>query len=99
VISKRSEEPEPAIPPPTPERILIRVALEAYMATAHSKPRQRARAFFDFGSRLLQNEETVSALFPVKSNASRGELNRVRREACAIWEGWAPTLLARIPPV
>jgi hypothetical protein len=97
-VNASKSEPQLAIdlPPATPERILIRVAIEAYLATCHMKPRERGRAFFEFGSKLLMNEKSVAALFPIRTRDSRDRLDVVRLQACAIWSEWAPTFMARL---
>lgn len=85
------------LPAPSAEMVLIRVAIESYLATAHMKPRERSRAFFDKASSILADEESVALLFPIRPASGHSSVSRARREAVAIWQAFAPTFLARIP--
>lgn len=90
-------EVEAGLPEPSAELVLIRVAVEAYLATAHLKPRLRARAFLDVASRTLADEESVALLFPIRPKRDHASVSQARREAIAMFRQFLPTFVARLP--
>lgn len=60
------------------------------------KPRERARGFFELASRILADEESVAALFPVRPSATHGAVTMARREAVSMWQAFAPVFMARM---
>jgi hypothetical protein len=95
---KAESAPDGDLPDPSAELVLIRVAIEAYLSTAHVKPRNRARTFFDAASRILADEESVAALFPIRPAPKHSAVRKARRQAVAMWDAFVPTFLARLPP-
>lgn len=93
--AERSVEPTPI---PGPGVVLLRVFVEAYLATAHEKPRRRARAFLDHASRLLATEESLARSFPLRPSGDHAAMTQARQEAIALYRAFLPTFIAAIPP-
>lgn len=85
------------LPAASPELVLIRVFVQAYIATAHEKPRRRARAFLHRASTILADEESVSMLLPIRPAAAHAEVSRARRQALAMFRQLVPALTAELP--
>ena len=93
-------EPEGAVAPeempaPSAELILIRVFVEAFLATSTPK---RARAFMSVATSILADEESVSLAFPIRPTQRQPQLTRARRGAVGLYKQLLPTLMARVPP-
>lgn len=86
------------LPSPSAELVLIRVFVSAYLRTAHEKPRRRAPALLEHAARLLDNEESVALLLPIRPPAMRAELSRARRQALTMFRQLLPSLIASVPP-
>lgn len=86
------------LPPPSAELVLIRVFVQASLATAHEKPKHRARALLARASSILRDEETVALLLPIRSASERASVTRARREALAMFRQLMPTFVAELPP-
>jgi hypothetical protein len=97
MIAEQTDEVA-GLPPPSPELVLIRVFVQAYLATAHEKPRRRARAFLDAATRTLADEESVSLLLPYRPSTERAAVNLARRRAVALFRALTPSLVAKLPP-
>lgn len=89
---------EESLPPPSAELVLIRVFVEAYLATAHEKPRRRARAFLDASASILQNEETVALVTPIRPAAEHAKVTEARKQAAEMFRRLRPIFLAKLPP-
>lgn len=85
------------LPAPSPELVLVRVCVEAYLATAHVKPRQRARAFLRVASTILADEESVALTFPIRPSADARAVTEARRQAIAVFRQYIPVFMARLP--
>lgn len=86
------------LPPPDPTLVLIRVFVEAYLATAHLKPRARARAFLDVATNALATEESVALVFPIRPTSEHARVSLARRQAVALFRQYLPVFIARLPP-
>lgn len=93
----RAGEMPAANPRPSAEFVLLRVFVEAYLATAHEKPRRRARSFLDAAAGILEDEQTVASVRPIRPSSDHLAMVQARREALAMFERLRPTLLARLP--
>lgn len=98
-LMESKKEPHEAddLPAPSAELVLIRVFVESYLATAHRKPRERARSFMTVAAGILADEESVSLVFPIRPAPDQGAATRARRQALVMFRQLLPTLLARIP--
>lgn len=88
--SERETEAE-RLPAPSAELVLIRVMVSAYLATA---PRRRAEAFLRHAATLLENEESVSLLLPIRPPTQHSALSKARRQAVAMFRELLPALVA-----
>ncbi len=89
--------PKEGLPEETPEGVLIRVYVAAYLSTCHLKPRLRARAFMEMASQLLADEEAVTRLLPPRSVAGHGAQAKALAQAGAMFRAAAPALIAMLP--
>lgn len=85
------------LPAASPELVLVRVAIEAYLASAHLKPRDRARAFVKTATSILADEESVALAFPIRPATHHEATAKARRGAIALWKHLLPTFMARLP--
>lgn len=92
-----SEVVREELPAPSAELVLIRVAIQAYMASAHEKPRRRARAFLTAASSILADEQSVSELLPIRPATAHARVMASRRAAVAIWRQMLPVFIAKLP--
>lgn len=81
------------LPPPSPELVLLRVAMEAYVQTAG---RKRAERFLRVVVDTLANEENLSSVLPLRPSADAAELARAREQALAWYRSTLPLFLARL---
>lgn len=93
-LAERPKGPSPV----TAERVLLRVFVQAYLATAHEKPQRRARAFLRRASSLLSDEESLAVVLPIRAKATDREISSARRDALAIYEQLEPFFVAALPP-
>ncbi len=93
VSGEREAAEAELLPAPSAELVLIRVMVSAYLATA---PRRRSEAFLRQAAKLLENEEAVSLLLPMRPPAQQAELSRARREAVAMFRQLLPVLIASV---
>lgn len=82
------------LPPPSAELVLLRVAIEAFIATA---PRKRSERFLKLMAQTLAREENLSGLFHIRPMSDRAAVQRARRQASAMFEAYLPVWLAGIP--
>jgi hypothetical protein len=75
----------------------MRVFVEAYIATAHLKPKVRAAAFLDLATDILATEESVALTLPIRPMSNAAGVSRARRGALALFRQYLPTFLARLP--
>jgi len=83
-----------SLPPPSAELVLIRIFVASYMATCHLKPHQRARAFLEEAARLLDAEDSLAKLHPIRRSPKREAVVRAVEDAAATFEAMRPMLLA-----
>lgn len=82
------------LPPPSAELVLIRVFVTAYLAT--TTPR-RANAFLREAARLLESEESVALLLPIRGASQYAQVAMARRSAVALFRQLMPTFVACLP--
>lgn len=90
-----AEEKGQDLPAPSAEIVLIRVFVQAYLATTS---RRRADAFLQHAAGILEDEESVSLLLPIRPSWQHGAVARARRGAVAIFRQVLPALIASLPP-
>lgn len=88
--SEEATEAEP-LPSPSAELVLIRVFVQAHLATA---PRKQAAAFLRHVATLLENEESIARLLPIRPCAQHGEVTRAQRGALALFRRYVPSFVA-----
>lgn len=89
-VRVREAEPSPAM---TPELLLLRVFVSAYL---HTVPRKKAEAFLREASALLATEEAVATLLPMRGPHDLARSTLARREAVAMYRSLLPVLVAAI---
>lgn len=72
--------------------------VQAYIETAHVKPRERAMAFVEAVSRVAGQEVSVAKLVPLRGSKMSSEEREALMLAAAVLEEMTPTLLAKVPP-
>lgn len=91
-----SENPVSAqLPAPSPELVLWRVSVEAFLSAAS---RRRAERFLRLMADRLATEEGLASVFPIRPDSDRAALQQARREAVALFEKLLPVFLASLPP-
>lgn len=85
------------LPPASAELVLIRVMVTAYLATAHCKPRSRAREFVKVASGILADEESASLVFPIRPMSQQHKTALARRQAVAMFRQYMPVFMAAVP--
>lgn len=81
------------LPEPSAELVLIRVFVAAHVSTIS---RRRGEAFLRRTAELLENEESVASLVPIRPMAQAAAMNRARREALAVFRTYLPALIASL---
>ena len=84
------------LPEPSAELVLLRVAVEVFIATADLK-KGRGLAAMKLASEILATEESVSLLFPIRPSSQHVAVNTARLQAIAMFKQWIPVFLARVP--
>jgi hypothetical protein len=97
VSAQWSEESE-ELPPPSPELVLMRVFVAAYIATAHERPKRRGRAFLRRAVRLLEQEDSIALLSPIRPSSQHVAVAKARRGAVSMFREYRPFFLAMLPP-
>jgi hypothetical protein len=85
------------MPAPDVSLVLMRVFLEAHLATAHEKPARRARAFLSMAARSLADEESIATVMPIRPSSEHAAQAEARRQAIAWARQMMPVFLARLP--
>lgn len=85
------------LPAPSAELVLIRVMVCSYLATSGERPKRRGAAFLSEAARLLENEDTVALLLPIRPASQHAELARARRRAVTLFRQLLPTFVASLP--
>lgn len=98
MMADRATEEAGGLPAPSPEMVLIRVFVQAYLSSAHEKPRRRARAFLEAATRTLADEESVATLLPIRPKHERSAVAAARKEAIALYRQLLPAFIATLPP-
>lgn len=97
VNTERKADPLPELPAPSAEMVLIRVFVQSYLATAHVKPRLRARAFLDAAARSLADEESIATLLPIRPARDHAAVAEARKQAIGIFRQLMPAFVAKLP--
>lgn len=84
---------EQDIPPPSPEFILVRVAIQAYLSTVSPK---KADAFLRAMADTLADEESLSLIVDIRPPASAQAVAKARRGALAMFRAYLPAFLGRV---
>lgn len=81
------------LPPPSPEIILIRVAISAYLSTNSKK---KGDAFLKAMAEILRDETSLAAVVAIRGPAQADAVAKARRGAMALFRALLPTLLGRV---
>lgn len=95
VQNRRLPPEEMSLPPPSAELVLLRVAVESFLA--NSKPKDADR-FLRHMAATLASEESVAELLPIRPSSQHAAQRKARREAVAMFKQMLlPVWLARVP--
>lgn len=86
-----SEREAELFPAPSAEMVLLRLFVQSYLATA---PRRRAEAFLRHATKLLETEEGLSLLLPIRPQMHDAARSEARQEAVIMFRQLLPALVA-----
>lgn len=81
------------VPEPTAEQVLLRVLVEAHIATV---PRRRGEKYLRTVAEKLAGEENFAAVFQIKPSPHASAARAARTQAAEMYRRWLPVLLARL---
>ncbi len=94
-LDKRPVISTAGLPEPSAELVLIRVLMASYLATASPK---RGAALLREASRLLESEEAIASVFPIRPGSHHAAMGAARRRAVMAFRLMMPTFVASLPP-
>lgn len=85
------------LPPGTPDRVLISIFVASYVATAHLKPRERAKALLQHAAHLMAERASVYAVKPIRAGQRWNQEAAAVAEADSLLAAMMPELIASLP--
>lgn len=82
-----------AMPAPSAEIVLMRVAISAYLETNSKK---KGDAFLRSMAEILRDEESLSAIVPIRPAVNAKDVAHARRGAIALFRALLPTFVAKV---
>lgn len=83
------------MPEPSAELTLIRVLVEAHLATCSRKKGER---FLRLTAEKLADEESLSAVIPFSGASQHSGVRTARRQAAEVYRRLLPLFIARLSP-
>lgn len=92
-MAELADDPQ-TLPAPTAAMVLLRAHIEASIATMG---RRKAEKYLRQLAEIIAQEENLSAVFHLRPVTQHADVRKARRQASAMFQGYLPLFLARIP--
>jgi len=90
-MSVPHEQSPVELPAPDPALVLLRVFIEAHLATVS---RRKGERFLRLIAEKLASEESLAEVFAIRPHPKRAEIQRARRQAAELFGVYLPTFVA-----
>lgn len=93
-MSAEQTLPPQTLPAPSPELVLWRVSVEAFIAM---QSRRKGERFLELVAEKLAAEANLAEVFRLRVSAEHEAMRRAHREASVAFQRLMPIFLARLP--